>query len=361
MPRGVRGIVAVLVVLLVGGITACTGTDGDAGPARAPASDATDRDPSAGTDTAPQEPRSRTTVTFVGDIMLGRGVAAAHRRDPVAPLRGMRSFLHRADLTVGNLESTLSDAGPPQQGGDSFAADPQVLPGMSRFGFDALSLANNHTGDFGPAALVDTVRAFRGSGVMPFGAGRDLQEAARPLVLERHGVRFGFLGFNAIGETPRAAPHRAGALSVRMPPRTGPLNRHDLARVLDEVQRLERRVDVVVVMPHWGTQYTHAVEPAQRLVGRRLVDAGADLVIGGHPHWVQPVERYRGAVIAYSLGNFVFDMDFMTETMEGVALTATFRGDRLRRLRLTPYRLDDRFVPRPVHGRAARAVLAQAR
>jgi poly-gamma-glutamate synthesis protein (capsule biosynthesis protein) len=136
-----------------------------------------------------------------------------------------------------------------------------------------------------------------------------------------------------------------------MPPRTGPLNRHDLARVLDEVQRLERRVDVVVVMPHWGTQYTHAVEPAQRLVGRRLVDAGADLVIGGHPHWVQPVERYRGAVIAYSLGNFVFDMDFMTETMEGVVLEATFWGPELKAVRLLPYRMDDgSFAPRRVRG-----------
>jgi poly-gamma-glutamate synthesis protein (capsule biosynthesis protein) len=146
-----------------------------------------------------------------------------------------------------------------------------------------------------------------------------------------------------------------------MPPRTGPLNHTDLGRVLREVRRLARRVDVVVVMPHWGTQYTHRVEPAQRLVGRRLVDAGADLVIGGHPHWVQDVERYHGAVIAYSLGNFVFDMDFMQQTMEGVALTVTFRGDRLRGVALTPYRLDRRFAPRPVHGAVAREILAQAR
>jgi poly-gamma-glutamate synthesis protein (capsule biosynthesis protein) len=113
-------------------------------------------------------------------------------------------------------------------------------------------------------------------------------------------------------------------------------------------------------MPHWGTQYTHRVDPIQRRVGRRLVDAGADLVVGGHPHWVQGLERYHGAVIAYSLGNFVFDMDFMTQTMEGIALTATFRGDRLRRVDLTPYRLDSRFAPHVLHGAEARAVLAQA-
>jgi poly-gamma-glutamate synthesis protein (capsule biosynthesis protein) len=303
-----------------------------------------------------------TELTIVGDIMLGRGVAAVNpAADPAAPLRPMRALLHRADLTVGNLESTWSDDGAPQQGYDSFAADPRALPAMARLGFDALSLANNHIGDYGPAALVDTVGAFPGSGISAFGAGRDLRRAARAVVLNRHGVRFGFLGFNAIGETPRAGPDQPGALSVRMPPRTGPLNHQDLARVLHRVERLADRVDVVVVMPHWGTQYTRTVEPVQRRVGRRLVDAGADLVIGGHPHWVQGMERYRGAVIAYSLGNFVFDMDFMTQTMEGVALTATFRGDRLRRIALTPYRLDSHFAPRPVHGSTARAILAQAR
>ncbi len=167
----------------------------------------------------------------------------------------------------------------------------------------------------------------------------------------------GFVGFNAIGETPMAGPGTPGALSVRMPPRTGPLDDGDLARVLRAVRRLADRVDVVVVLPHWGTQYTHVAEPVQRRVARRLVDAGADLVAGGHPHWVQGLERYRGAVIAHSLGNFVFDMDFMEQTMEGVALTATIRGSRVVGVHLTPYRLDAGFTPRLLRGAAARAVL----
>ncbi len=142
-----------------------------------------------------------------------------------------------------------------------------------------------------------------------------------------------------------------------MPPRTGPLNRADLAHVVDAIRRLAKRVDVVVVIPHWGTQYTHVAEPVQSRVGRRLVDAGADLVVGGHPHWVQGLERYDGAVIAHSLGNFVFDMDFMEKTMEGVTLTARFRGDRLRGVELTPYRLDRTFTPRRVTGPTAAAIL----
>ena len=288
--------------------------------------------------------------------MLGRGVAG-QPGGAAARLRPLAAHLRASDLTVGNLESTLSDDGPPLQGGDSFSAPPAVLAALAGAGVDALSLANNHTGDYGEPALLQTIGAFRDRRIDAFGAGRDLRAATRAAVLSRNGVRFGFLGFNAIGETPQATRQTPGALSVRMPPRTGPLNPADLAHVVGAVRRLEERVDVVVVVPHWGTQYTHVAGPVQSLVGRRLVDAGADLVVGGHPHWVQGLERYDGAVIAHSLGNFVFDMDFMQQTMEGVTLTARFRGDRLRGVELTPYRLDATFTPRRVTGPAARAIL----
>jgi poly-gamma-glutamate synthesis protein (capsule biosynthesis protein) len=265
-------------------------------------------------------------------------------------------------LAVGNLESTLTDEGVPQQpGDDSFAAPPGSLPGLARVGFDALSLANNHTGDFGAPALLETVARFRGSGVVGFGAGRDLAEASRPAVLTHRGVRFGFVAFNSIGETPRATPGSPGALSIRMQPRTGPLQRTDLDHVTSLVRRLDQRVDVVVVMAHWGDQYTHVAEPVQSYVGRALVRAGAGLVVGGHPHWVQGLEPVGDVVIAHSLGNFVFDMDSMEQTMEGVTLTATLRGDRLVDVELGPYRMGPDFAPRPVRGAAAAGVLGDVR
>ncbi len=299
------------------------------------------------------------TMTVTGDIMLARDVAAAARGtgDPAPALRPMSRRLRSADITVGNLESTLSRAGSPTQGGDSFGADPAVAKSLRRAGFDALSLANNHLGDFGDRALVQTVRRLHAEGLRTFGAGRDPQRANAPAVVERKGIRFGFLGFNAIGETPAVAPGQPGAVSVSMPPRTGPLDRAELRDFLGQVRRLDRQVDVVVVMPHWGTQYTNRPEPVQRQVAARLVSAGADLVVGGHPHWVQGIDVVDGTLVAHSLGNFVFDMDFMKETQEGLLLEMTYWGPELKAVELVPYRIGGDYAPRVVSRQDGRDVL----
>lgn len=293
-------------------------------------------------------------LTVAGDLMLVRGVP-----DPAAALAPLSERLRAADLTVGNLESTLSRDGEPTQGDDSFGATPALVPVLRAAGFDAVSLANNHVGDFGEAALLETVATLRAGRLQGFGAGRDLADAGRAALLSRGGVSFAFVGFNAIGETPRAARGRPGALSVRMPPRTGPLVRGDVAHVAGLVRRYDAVADVVVVLPHWGEQYVHEPWQVQRDVARRLVAAGADLVVGGHPHWVQGVEEVDGVPVAHSLGNFVFDMDFMEQTMEGVLLEATFWGAELKAVRFVPYRMDDRsFAPRLVRGEAGAVVLA---
>ncbi|GAA4822848.1 CapA family protein [Nocardioides caeni] len=304
-------------------------------------------------------PPAVTTLTIVGDVMLGRrvGTRAAEAGDPSLPLRPLSGRLRSADLTIGTLESTLSGDGPPQQGGDSFTAPPAVLTGLEAAGFDALSLANNHAGDFGERALLQTLDLLADSPIESFGAGRDLASAGRAFTAERNGVRFGVIGFNAIGETPRATPGQPGALSIRMPPRTGPLVERDLTHVEGLVRRLDQEVDVVVVLPHWGTQYTHVAEPIQGRVARRLVDAGAELVVGGHPHWVQGTEWYDGALVAHSLGNFVFDMDFMTETQQGVVLEVVLWGSEVKGFRLVPYVMDGSFAPRRVDGPVADDIL----
>ena len=149
-----------------------------------------------------------TTVSLVGDIMLGRRVGARHRDDPIRPLRPLARRLGSAEITVGNVESTVSTAGSPTQGGDSFAADPAIVAGLRRAGFDLVSLANNHLGDYGPRALRQTLDRFAAGDLPAVGAGRDLTAARRGVVLERDGVRIGFLATDSIGETPAATGTR---------------------------------------------------------------------------------------------------------------------------------------------------------
>jgi poly-gamma-glutamate capsule biosynthesis protein CapA/YwtB (metallophosphatase superfamily) len=302
----------------------------------------------------PADPSRVVTTLWVGDIMLGRrvGQQIAAARDPNLPFRGTADRLRAADLTAGNLECTLSRNGRPTQGGDSFDADASSLAGVRDAGFDVLVLANNHLGDYGDLALRETLTAVRSGGFAMTGAGEDLAAALQPAVVERKGVRFGVLAFNAIGETPAATDGSAGALSIRMPPRTGPLNEQDLARVTDAVRGLRSRADVVVVYPHWGTQYVHEPVLEQRDVARRLIEAGATAVIGSHPHWVQGLDLHQGRLIAHSLGNFVFDMTFSTQVQQGVALELVFWGERPMAARLLPYRIGDQYVPRWLDGGA---------
>ena len=318
------------------------------------------RDPAAYPATLPGPAApSVTTVTVTGDLLLARRVGDRLDQvgDQAAALRPMARRLAASDLTIGNLESTLSKAGAPRQGGDSFGARPQVRAGLQLAGFDVLSLANNHVGDYGPQALRQTLRRVEAGSFAGVGAGTDLAAAARPVVVVRHGVRFGIVAFDAIGETPAATASLAGALRVRMQPRTGPLNVSDLQRVTDVVRGLRDEVDVVLVLPHWGTQYTTQTVRDQRVVARRLVQAGADLVVGGHPHWVQGVESLSGGLVVYSLGNFVFDMDSTRETQEGAVLELTYWGTELKAAELVPVVIGRDFAPRVARGERAAAIL----
>jgi poly-gamma-glutamate synthesis protein (capsule biosynthesis protein) len=299
-----------------------------------------------------------TTLAAVGDIMLGRRVGDRHHDDPGAPLKPLAKRLAAAEITIGNFESTLSADGSPTQGGDSFAASPRVTPGLRAAGFDMMSMANNHVGDYGDRALRQTLSRFAGAGIKTVGAGRNLAAARRPVIIERDAVRIGFLAVDSIGETPAATGTRAGTNRLDMPPRTGPLNRSQLQRVRSDIRALSKRVDVVVVLTHWGTQYTHRPESSQRVAARAFADAGADLVIGGHPHWVQGLETAGSAVVVHSLGNFIFDMDFQTKTREGIFLEIVLWGGAVKAVEPVPYLIDDAFTPRLIKGDRTASILS---
>jgi poly-gamma-glutamate capsule biosynthesis protein CapA/YwtB (metallophosphatase superfamily) len=204
--------------------------------------------------------------------------------------------------------------------------------------FSAVSLANNHSGDFGPAGLVEQLRILDEAGIPSFGAGRTLSDARRPLVLERGGFKVAVLGSNGFRAlTTAATADRAGS---------APLEEE---QVLEDIRAARTRADAVVPFVHWGPENTPQPRPAQARLARKMVDAGAAAVIGCHPHVTQTVEVIRGVPIVYSLGNFVFDY-FPGDPPEwtGWVVKLTFRSGQPVDLAMHSVKLDGSGIPHAI-------------
>ena len=246
---------------------------------------------------SPNERSARVRLVAVGDICLAGGVErASHKAEPTYPFTAMLRTLQSADIAFGNLECVLSARGRPVPKRYNFRARPAWAKKLYAAGFDVLSVANNHTLDYGRAALADTVRHLREAGIVAVGAGETLSEALRVRILQRRGLRIGFLAY--LGMFPPLLPIIADQPCVAMG------HPHQVRR---DVADARKQVDVLIVSVHAGVERQSTPSARQREIGRAAVDAGADLVLGHHPHIVQPVESYRGKPICYSLGNFVFD------------------------------------------------------
>jgi hypothetical protein len=284
----------------------------------------------------PSPPAAGMSIVFVGDIMLdgGPGHAISTGRDPFA---ACSQLLADADYSVGNLECVLGKGGERVLKPFSFrgAAD---SPRFLKKHFSAVSLANNHSGDFGPAGLVELLRILDDAGIPSFGAGRTLAEARRPLVLERDGFKVALLGYNGFRAlTTAATADRAGS---------APLEEE---QVLEDIRAARTCADAVVPFVHWGPENTPQPRPAQIRLARKMVEAGAAAVIGGHPHVTQTVETYRGVPIVYSLGNFVFDY-FPGDPPEwtGWVVKLVFRAGQPVDLTMQSVKLDSSGIPHPV-------------
>jgi len=234
-------------------------------------------------------------LVAVGDIMLGRRVAS--QSDPFGDVS---PWLQHADLALGNLECVITGSDDPKGASvlraSALRAPPTATSKLRDAGFDLLGLANNHALDLGGEGLAETVARLQKAGVAAVGAGPDEQAAYQPWVPEVAGVRLAVLAFNAVAASGDAA--QAGGWTEAQ---------WDRGRAIAAVAAAQERADAVVVSIHWGYEYETVVDPAQRDAARALLDAGADLVIGHHPHVVQPFEVRGDRCVAYSLGNFVFD------------------------------------------------------
>ncbi len=246
-----------------------------------------------------QSPQSNgcVTVTCVGDVMLGRGVARlCQQRGNSYPFEQVTPHLQAADLTFGNLESPLTDHPTRFPRVNALRGSPAMAPVLANVGFDVMSLANNHAIDYGRTGLRQTMAVLRTAGIAPVGAGSTLAEAQRGVVLTIHELRVGFLAYS----------HFPYANFVYDPKRESILLLNEEALRIT-IPPLAQRCDVVVVSFHWGKEGSRQVTAYERNLAHLAVDLGADLIIGHHAHVRGEIERYQDSLIAYCLGNLVFD------------------------------------------------------
>jgi len=253
------------------------------------------------------------TLAFVGDVMLD-GAPGATIRAGSDPFARVAAELASVDAAIANLECAVATTGAPVDKIYTFRAEPAVVPVLARH-FASVSLANNHTGDYGPKALLETMALLDAASIPYFGAGRDLRAAHRALVIERRGVRIALLGYDEF--LPRAFAAGSSWPGVAWS--------EDEDVVADIRAARAQGADIVIPFMHWGWEYEPKPSLRQRELARRMIDAGADAVVGSHPHVTQTAEYYRGRPVIYSLGNFVFDGFEAPETRTGWILELELR------------------------------------
>lgn len=290
------------------------------------------------------------TLLAGGDVSLSRAIGGAIRthHDPRYPVRGIATRFAAADIAFVNLEAPFSDRGPITPTTDilNFKNEPATVAALTATGLDVVSGANNHFRNAGEYGVTYSAQLLQRSGVQLAGAGANDIAAHAPRFVERRGTRFAFLAYGYPNDGTVAARNRAGIATAQ-----------DVGRMQADVRAAKLKADVVIVSLHAGTEYTRTPTAFQLRFDHAAIDAGATLVLGHHPHWVQPVERYRNGAIVYSLGNLVFDQPWSWETQHGIVAEVTFVGSRLRRVHLLPVTIDRGLQPRFVGGPSGASIL----
>ena len=240
-------------------------------------------------------------VILGGDVMLGRTVMSKSLDldDPTYPFRKVADELKEADLVFVNLESPIIEDCPRTHEGLKFCADPRMRKGLALAGIDIVSLANNHSRNYGDEGLEQTKRFLEEENILATGLGE-------LVIKEVRGIKFGFLGFDFVSKKPKDEDFKL-------------------------VENSDVEVDVLIIGVHWGGEYSQKVSSSQREWAEGLVNAGADVVVGHHPHWLQEIEYIKAKPIYYSLGNFVFDQMWSEKTREGLLIRLTFKNGEIER------------------------------
>lgn len=294
-------------------------------------------------------------IIAVGDMMLdGTARPVLSEKGYDHPFVQMRKYFDGAQVVFGNLEGPLTTRGKPEQEKTYVFRSPpdKVGQALKNAGFNVVSLANNHTLDYGAEGLAETLQALDSVGIAYAGAGANLQDARRPVILPAAGKRVALLAYSlTLPENFYAGRNTPGTAFG-----------HE-AFVRADVEAARHQADIVLVSFHWGQEGKTTLREYQTRLGRLAIDAGAVAVIGHHPHILQGIERYKDGVILYSLGNFTFG-SYSNQAKVSAVAELNFDGDRLASLRLYPINVNNFevvFQPQPLTGAAAAGVVETLR
>ncbi len=279
-------------------------------------------------------------LAFLGDIMLDRGVKSSVYRNfdrDYSKLFTKTSLLKTFDIVFANLEGPASNQGADIHNLYSFRMEPSIIPALRGTGIDILSVANNHEGDWGRDAFVDTLNRLQENEIAYTGGGKNIEEATRPTIIEKNGMRIGYLAFSDVGPNyMKATENEAGVLLASNP---------DFDSI---IKNAKIQVDYLVVSFHFGDEYKTIHNQRQETLAHKAIDDGAKIVIGHHPHVVQDTEVYNNGYIAYSLGNFIFDQYFSSNTMQGMLLKLKINSDGSMTAQKNAIKLNKAFQPESI-------------
>jgi poly-gamma-glutamate synthesis protein (capsule biosynthesis protein) len=275
-------------------------------------------------------------LLFAGDVVLDDIVGKMIARGD-DPFKGFAPLFARADIRLANLECVIATTGHAGDKNFTFRAHPRVLPVLKKH-FDALALANNHSGDYGRVAFAEMLGLLKKAGIGQFGSGHNLREAHTPLIVERKGLRIALLGYNEF--MPRSFEADFDA--------PGTAWSEDEQVVADiRAARTVHRADLVIPVMHWGWENEPVANERQRQLARLMVAAGADAVIGGHPHVRQDIEIVDGKPVVYSVGNFVMKESDNAEQRIGWVLELNLDKTGVVSWRTHTANLDMKGIPSP--------------
>jgi len=256
------------------------------------------------------------------------------------PFLKIADYLKGADIVLGNLEGVISDQGTKVGSIYSFRINPKAIEGLTFAGFNVLSLANNHAFDYTKAALEDCLTRLSKAGIGYIGAGFNEKEAygeLTPFIKEIRETKIAFLAYTNLGpETWRSAGENSGLAWV---------GEENLEKIKEDIKLAKEKADILIVSLHAGEEYIEEPTQFQVEFSKMAISAGADLIVGHHPHIVQPNEKYENGYIFYSLGNFIFDQNFSEETMKGQLIEVLIEDKQIKEVNIKETKINNFFQP----------------